>query len=187
MVRRCLGTKSNIYVVRHLWSCDSLMYSARFLSALSSTRRSWIFVLFFDLVGIICRSCSVPIIRDLASIGDKFAKYFGMGRMVIWASSATPNCPPNASQWVKAIWWPDPGFARFPATQAHHSHRCVGRRMQRRTYLFSLTWYLLFRGISDESNSSTNQEIGASLVWPDSFDSTKSGWCHILSLNIGLA
>ena len=31
------------------------------------------------------------------------------------------------------------------------------------------------------------QEIGALLVWPDRFDSPKSGWCHIVSLNIELA
>jgi len=37
------------------------------------------------------------------------------------------------------------------------------------------------------NNRTYYQEIGASLVWPDSFDSTKSGWRHILSINIGLA
>jgi len=37
------------------------------------------------------------------------------------------------------------------------------------------------------NNRTYYQEISTSLVWPDSFDSTKSGWRHILSLNIGLA
>ena len=32
-----------------------------------------------------------------------------------------------------------------------------------------------------------HQEIGVTLAWPDRFDNTKSGWCHIVYLYIDLA
>ena len=32
-----------------------------------------------------------------------------------------------------------------------------------------------------------HQEISATLAWPDRFDNTKSGWCHIVNLYVDLA
>ena len=37
------------------------------------------------------------------------------------------------------------------------------------------------------SKHNIHQEIGATLAWPDRFDNTRSGWCHIVYLYIDLA